>query len=694
MTLRAICATLLLTLGAAPAPAQEAPAERVGRLLESLAGYGYGGALAVAAGGVVVHRAGYGQADRERGTPVEAGTRFDIGSLTKPFTAALVLRLVEDGELALGDTMGGLLPGTPADKSAITVEQLLTHTSGLVRSAAALGVGEDTHREAALEAMMGSELLFAPGERYEYSDTGYDLLAAIAEMRTGEPYPALLARLVLAPAGLEQTGYAAGGGAIGVEETGGDEAVAWGYSAPFGVPWSEDREGLSAPTWYNLGSGGLYSTVEDLLRFESALRAGKILAPGTVERMTTAHAPIAEGRAYGYGWFVEESPRGRLVYHGGDIAGYKAHLARYADQGVVFAALGNVFGWERATDRDAIAAWFGGGPVAPPAPDPDADLSGFEGTYRTSAGDPLVVWTEAGKLAVEVAGQSAVDLVFGAAGGETAERTRAATRVIEALEAGDEEFVRSLLRERDRAAGFAGFLLSIWGRLAERSGPALAHTVLGSWPAQDGTVVSLVEVEREGGADRLRLIWRGDRLVSAGGDEGLRRPLALFEATGPATAARYDDASGGTATLTFADGSVRIASAAGAAVAARDHDDPIDPPVRSLVRALLPVFVRQGAEEGLARHERLVSTEPGGYDFGEDALNDLGYALLRRGATDAAIAVFRRNVADHPDSWNAHDSLGEAYLAAGRIEEARASYAESLELNPENETAREVLEGS
>lgn len=692
MTLRAICATLLLVLGAAPAPAQEAPVERVDRLLESLAGYGYCGALAIAAGGEVVHRAGYGLADRERGTPVEAGTRFDIGSLTKPFTAAVVLRLVEDGELALGDTLGGLLPGTPADKSAITVEQLLTHTSGLVRSAAALGVEEATDRAGFLEAVLGSELLFAPGERYEYSDAGYDLLAAIAETRTGEPYAALLARLVLAPAGLEETGYASGGGAIAGEDRGGDEAVAWGYSAAFGVPWSEDRAGLSAPTWFNLGSGGLYSTVEDLLRFESALRAGKILAPATVERMTTGHAPIAEGRAYGYGWFVEGSPHGRLVYHGGDIAGYKAHLARYADRDVVFAALGNVFGWERATDRDAIAAWFGGGPVAPPAPHADADLSAFEGTYRTSAGDPLVVWTEAGKLAVEVAGQPAVDLVFGVAGGETAERTRAATRVIEALEAGDEEFVSSLLRERDRAAGFAKFLLSIWGRLAERSGPALGHTVLGSWPAQDGTVVSLVEVDRESGADRLRLIWRGDRLVSAGGDEGLRRPLALFEVTGPSTAARYDDASGTVATLAFQGDALRISSAAGEAVAARDRDSPIDPPLRSLVRALLPVILREGAEAGLARHDSLSTSAPEGYDFGEDALNDLGYALLRRDATDAAIAVFRRNVADHPDSWNAHDSLGEAYLAAGRTEEARASYAKSLELNPENETAREVLQ--
>lgn len=691
MIVRAICFTLLLAFRAVPAPAQEAPVERIDRLLEALSGYGYGGALAVAVDDRIVHEAGYGFADREAGTPISPRTRFDIGSLTKPFTAAAILRLVEEQALELDDTLGELIPTVPPDKAAITVEQLLTHTSGLVRSASSLGVEEDTNRQDFLSAVLGSELLFPPGERFEYSDTGYDLLAAIAEIRTGEPYPDVLARLVLGPAALEHTGYVQGDAPAALEGAGGKSEFAWGYSAPFGVPWIEDREGPSATSWFNLGSGGLCSSADDLLRFESSLRGGKILSPASVERMISAQVPIADGRSYGYGWFVEESPQGALVYHGGDIAGYKAHLARYVDRGVVFAALGNVFGWERATDRDAIAAWFGEGPVEPPPPDAGADLSGFEATYRTDAGEPIVVWMEADRLAVEVSGQSAVDLVFGMAGEEGAERTAAAGRVIEALEAEDAAFLDSLMRERDRAAGMSAFLLSVWGRLAERSGSAQGNTVLGSWLAQDGTVVSLVEVERESGADRLRLVWRGDRLVSAGGDEGLRRPLALFELTGPTTAARYDDATGSTATLTFNDDSVRISSAAGEAVAVRS-DDPIDPPVRSLVRALLPAFVRQGAEEGMARHDSLLSAVPDDYDFGEDALNDLGYALLRRDATDAAIAVFQRNVEDHPQSWNAHDSLGEAYLVAGRVAEARASYAESLRLNPENETARELLQ--
>ncbi len=294
-------------------------------------------------------------------------------------------------------------------------------------------------------------------------------------------------------------------------------------------------------------------------------------------------------------------------------------------------------------------------------------------------------------MAVEASGQAAVDGLFGVRGGEAGERTGDAARIVEALKRGDVAFVETRLRDRDRAAGMAGRLASIWGRLGERGGPLEGYEVLGSYPAQDGTVVSLVELRRAAKTERLRLIWRGDRLVSAGGDEGLRRPTALFQPTGPGTAARFSVEGGVTTTLTFEPDAVRIVTGDREMVARHDRENAIDPPRRSLVRALLPVFGREGVEAGLARYERLRDIAPQGYDFGEEALNDLGYRLLHAGAVEAAIAVFERNVAEHPDSWNVHDSLGEAYLAAERVEAARESYARSLRLNPDNERAREVV---
>jgi tetratricopeptide (TPR) repeat protein len=191
----------------------------------------------------------------------------------------------------------------------------------------------------------------------------------------------------------------------------------------------------------------------------------------------------------------------------------------------------------------------------------------------------------------------------------------------------------------------------------------------------------------------MRMIWRGDRLATAGGSAGLRRPTAVFEPTGRKAAARYSDADGRATTLTFAGDTLRLESASGAGIAVRDRIGPIEPPPLSLSRAVLPVFVRDGAEAGMERYRRIRDTGAR-YDVGEEALNDLGYELLHLGALDAAIAVFRENVALYPGSWNVHDSLGEAYLAAGRIDEGRASYAESLRLNPENEHAREIVEGA
>lgn len=681
MTFRIPCALALLLAGALPASSQNLPADRVDRLLERLAGYGYAGAFAVAEDGEVVHAAGYGRADVERGTPVESDTRFDIGSLTKPFVATVVLRLAEQGRLSVEDTIGALLNSVPPDKAGITLHQLLTHTSGLVRSAAMLDVDAETPRDRFITAVMESDLLYPPGERFEYSDTGYDLLAALAEISTGQPFDALLRRLILEPAGLDRTGYATAEG-LG--------AVAPAYTGALGTPWIDSRSGPSHPTWFNRGSGALISTVADLVRFEASLRAGKILEPESVDRMTTGHVPAGTDRAYGYGWFVLETRRGRVVYHGGDIAGYKAYLARYVDDSLVFAGLSNVYGWERTTDRDAVAAWFGEGPEPPPAAAP-GEVGKVEGTYRTSDGEPLVIWIEAGQVMVEVARQAAVDQVFGVSGEDPALRTADARRVVKALEAGDLEFLESRLRDRNRIAGLANRLIGYWALLAERGGAVRDFQVLGSYPAQDGTIVSLVEIERDSGTERFRLIWRGDRLVTAGGGEGLRRPTAAFEQTGPGEAARFIVADGTTTRLTFERDAVRVITEGRESLAWRDRETPIDPPALSTVRALLPVFARDGAAAGLARYHELREANPGRYDFGEEALNDLGYRLLNAGLLEEAIGVFRRNVAEYPDSWNVHDSLGEAYLAAGRTAAARASYARSLELNPDNETAREVL---
>lgn len=265
--------------------------------------------------------------------------------------------------------------------------------------------------------------------------------------------------------------------------------------------------------------------------------------------------------------------------------------------------------------------------------------------------------------------------------------------MIDALQAVAAEPIEGRLRERDRAAGMAARLASIWRRLEERSGAVESYVVLGTAPAQDGTKVSIVRVARSEGEDLLRIVWRDDRLVAIGGPEGLRRPTALFEPTGEGTAARFEPSTGETTRLEVGEdcACIELEGPLGTAVGRRDGTSDLVP-ARSPIRELLPVFASRGPAAGLARLDSLRQSGPRAAEIGEGVLNDLGYRLLAVGAIEEAIAVFRRAVAEHPDSWNAHDSLGEALLRAGREEEARNSYARSLELNPDNGTARRVLQ--
>ena len=193
----------------------------------------------------------------------------------------------------------------------------------------------------------------------------------------------------------------------------------------------------------------------------------------------------------------------------------------------------------------------------------------------------------------------------------------------------------------------------------------------------------------------MRFVWRGEALVAVGGDEGLRRPTAVFVPVGPGRAARFEPATGGTTLLHFdppADPdrvAIRVSDEPLRAV--RDRIDVVPPPDRSLVRALLSVIIDDGVEAGIREYERLAADDSARVEEGEDALNALGYALLRMGATNPAVALFRYVAGLYPNSWNAWDSLGEAQLAAGDTVAGRKSYAASLRLNPENETARRVV---
>jgi len=304
---------------------------RLVQLMTAAADVGFSGSIAVAVGGEVLLRAAVGNADESRGIPITPGTLFDIGSITKPFTAAAILKLEELGRLRVTDRLGQFFPGAPADKRDVTLHQLLTHTAGFGEQVA--GDYEPVEREEFVQRAFAAPLEFQPGSRYQYSNVGYSLLAAVIEVVSGEGYEAFLQANLLRPAGLTRTGYQQ----VAVAA----DSVAIGYrdGRPLGRPnalrWAAD-----GPYWGLRGNGGLLSTPSELLAWDRALREGRVLSAATLARAYTRHVEEGAGAGtwYGYGWALVPTPRQTtLVTHNGGNGYFFADLLRYVEEGVTIA---------------------------------------------------------------------------------------------------------------------------------------------------------------------------------------------------------------------------------------------------------------------------------------------------------------------------------------------------------------------
>lgn len=292
---------------------------------------GSSGTLVAGRDGEVLVCEGWGESDREAGTTASCDTVYDVMSMTKQFTAAAVLKLQMQGLLRVTDRIGAHLDGVPPDKRAITVEQLLTHTSGLVA-----GLGDDydaVSRDDLVARALASDLRWAPGSRYLYSNTGYSLLAAIVEEASGVGYEEYLASELFDPAGMSSTGYVLPGweaSDVAVEYDAADRA----QGRPFDHPWADD-----GPYWNLRGNGGLLSTARDMLRWSVALEGDDVLDEGS--RRALFRPRVSEGtRAgsrYAYGWVVLDTPYGPVQWHnGGNDLSYGEMLRVPSEDAFVF----------------------------------------------------------------------------------------------------------------------------------------------------------------------------------------------------------------------------------------------------------------------------------------------------------------------------------------------------------------------
>lgn len=309
---------------------------RIDNFLSQLQQKGFNGAVLVADGDSVFKK-GYGFSDKENQTRSTPQTVFDIGSVTKQFTGAAILKLEMQGKLSVADPITKYFDNVPADKQSITIHQLLTHSAGFTQS-----LGDDyapLTREDFITKALQSELLFTPGSRYEYSNVGYSLLAAIIEKSSGMTYEQYLNENLFKLAGMNQTGYKL--------PNWNETDIAAGYNGD--MRWGKPNEkpwGASGPYWNLLGNGGIVSTVEDLYKWHLALLWDKILDGTAKEKYYKRYIEEGPGAGsyYGYGWAIFPTPRNTwLITHNGGNGIFFCDFLRYLDEDVNIIILCNTF---------------------------------------------------------------------------------------------------------------------------------------------------------------------------------------------------------------------------------------------------------------------------------------------------------------------------------------------------------------
>lgn len=303
-------------------------------LAEQFGGDGPGAVALIARKGQIVYEKAFGMANLELQVPMQVDQVFRIGSVTKQFTAVAILQLLEQGKLSLQDEITKFIPDYPTQGNNITIEHLLAHTSGIRNFAsmpdtARRGTVDFSPREM-IDYFKNEPMRFAPGTKWEYSNSGYFLLGYIIEVVTGETYAEYLEKHIFEPLGMTNSLYANDIKLV--------ENRAYGYS--------QSKRGFQNAPYLSMtqpyAAGAIQSTVNDLLKWNTAIHSHKLITKESLDRALT-RGTLTDGKKtnYGYGWrmgYIQESPS---LWHGGMINGYITMAMHLPQEDVFVAVLSN-----------------------------------------------------------------------------------------------------------------------------------------------------------------------------------------------------------------------------------------------------------------------------------------------------------------------------------------------------------------
>lgn len=363
------------------------------------------GTVLVVDGDRVLLDKGYGFASMEWEVPNTPEAKFRLGSITKQFTAALVLLLQQDGKLNVNDPVGKYLPDAPKAWEKITLANLLGHTSGIpsftgFKEFPVWSASPHMHEEE-LALFRDKPLNFEPGSKFEYSNSNYEVLGVVIEKASGKEYGDLLRERIFGPLGMKDSGLDGDDLLLPKRAEGympGPKGIVVARSESMSVPWA---------------AGSIYSTTGDLLKWEQGLFGGKLLSADSLKQMTTA------GKGdYGMGLMIASVEGLKVIEHGGGIEGFNTNLLYVPDRRIAVVILSNVNGMAPGQmGHQLLNAALGKSVVLPSerkeVPIGKEELKKFVGVYELAPTFSLTIAEGPDGLTVQGTGQPSFPLFFG-----------------------------------------------------------------------------------------------------------------------------------------------------------------------------------------------------------------------------------------------------------------------------------------
>ncbi|HEU4851940.1 MAG TPA: serine hydrolase [Telluria sp.] len=405
-----LCIASLLVLPQAPAIAQPGTTQQLDAAL-----YPYfkadapGATVIVVKDGKTLFRKAYGMADVSNGFAMQPGAQHRIASITKQFTSTAIMMLAEEGRLSVDDDITKHLPDFPTQGRKITIEHLLTHTSGIPSYSRGftffLTMWRDKSVADIIDSMKGEPLMFEPGTRYAYNNSGYFLLGAIIEKVSGLPYAKFVEQRIFTPLGMRDTAFEGYEKRKTLRAVGHTDGILPGYSSSWPLSMSQAY-----------AAGALVSTVDDMARWDAAITSGKLLSAAGWQRAFTPYR-LKDGSftRYGYGWSLGDVQGSPKIGHGGAINGFLSYSLRLPQEKVYVAVLSNSDSGlphaEMLAGRLTAIAIGRPYPAFKPVALPTTELDKFVGAYRVDA-DTVRTFSRSGdRLYMQRTGRDKLEVV-------------------------------------------------------------------------------------------------------------------------------------------------------------------------------------------------------------------------------------------------------------------------------------------